>query len=348
MTLNLTLMQSVHAGTLVPAATSAHGPVGGELARRLLLHLPHVHQHLPLELLRDGLVVFVAVDDAAKLPGASGELTNLAGVQPDPHHGFTVQLTPAGFRVLPEVTVVNALPTSVAYRFIHPRHETWHVGSKELTVLNPVEDRPSIFATPLFTELKDALDHYALALVHECRCFVLMSAWLDDNRLFWAQRPEEQIRRSLEQHLVSSLRNATVEVEHVVDERKEADVLVYWAFSTHAALIECKWLGVSFSESREDGRRKSSRFGSSDAVSGLEQLADYLDRKRKRAAGRSLIGHLVVIDGRRRGVSDPDATHTATVEQLLAYEYAEINWPDELLARADLAAPRRMFCRPRL
>jgi hypothetical protein len=347
MSLDLDIMRSLHENSVAAAAVRAHGPGADDLVRRLLSALPTVHAQLPVQMLPNGLVVFVALDDADATEEASGTVPDLRGVLAYPHEGFTVQVTSDGYRVRPAATAVEDLPNAIAYRFTHPRLETWHVDGQELVVVNPTTDQPSVFASPLFTKLEEALDHYAHALVLDCRCLTLQAAWLDDRRVYWKQRPEEEIRRSLEQHLVSALR-AVVEVEHVVDERKEADVLVFWAFSTQGAIIECKWLGVSASTPDASAARKITRFSPAEAVAGLGQLADYLDRKRARAAGRSFRGHLVVIDGRRRRAADPDDGRVFTPADLVHYEHRDITWPAELLARTDVAAPRRMFCRPKL
>lgn len=348
MRLDLEVMHEVHQSNVTAAAARTFGSDGDELARRLLVALPYVHANLPLELLPDGLVVFVAVDDGAVLAESSSDLLGLESVQAHPYRGFTVQVTRAGYRVLPSVVDPTSLPLSVSYHFAHPRQETWRVGGEESPVFNPLQDWPSSFATPLFTKLEEALDDYALKMVQECRCLILTRGWLNEKRIYWRQKPEEEVRRSLEAHLASSLRDAIVEVEHIVDESKEVDVIVQWSFSKNVALIECKWMGVSTSEPGVSGKRLKTRFGPADAVSGLQQLGDYLDRQRTRAAGRSLKGHLVVIDGRRRGTGDPDDGRTYSQEDLLYYEHRDIVWPERLLARTDLARPRRMFCRPRL
>lgn len=347
MNLDRGLMQEVHASSLSSVVLIALGSEGDVLAKRLLRVLPDIHARLPIEVLPDGLLVFAALDDSVTFPDSSGPLTDLSSVTTYPHRGFTVQVLEQGYRVRPAVLDPRQFPHSLSYRFLHPKQETWHVGDVSVPVFNPASDHLSAFAVPLFSSLERALDNYATRQVHECRCRELQLAWRDDLRLFWNQRPEEQVRRSLEHHLVSALR-AHVEVEHVVDERKESDIWIYWAFSTHAALIECKWLGRSASDPADDGTRKSTDFTQADAVAGLGQLADYLDRQRPRADGRSVRGHLVVIDGRRRGLTDPDQTTTVEQEDLLHYEYRDIEWPAHLVARTDMAAPRRMFCRPKL
>lgn len=170
----------------------AHGSAADDLVRRLLSALPKIHAHLPLEMLPDGIVVFVALDDSHAFSEASATIPDLHGVLAYPHNGFTVQVTPSGFRVRTATVAVEDLPPSIAYRFAHPRLETWHVDGQTLVVLNPTTDQPSAFATPLFTKLEEALDHYARAQVLECRCLTLQGAWLDEQRVYWKQRPEEQ------------------------------------------------------------------------------------------------------------------------------------------------------------
>ncbi len=347
MRLDLDLMHKIHEQSLQGLVARKIGDHAEPLARRLAERLVFVHGALDVDLLPDGLVVFTCPDDA-RVPGFSADLSDLTSVDPYPHRGFTVQVLEAGFRVRPGWTEVASLPgQAVAYTFAHPREEAWYAEGESAEVINPQVGVTSAFATRVFASFDEALDHYASALVRECRCLVLAEGWLDDRRIFWRQRPEIQIRRSVEQYLASALR-AVVEVEHIVDEDKEVDVYVYWNTPMRGAFVECKWLGTSASEPGLDGRRKITRFGPKDARDGLAQLADYLDRQRPRASGRSFKGYLLVVDGRRWGANNPDADAAYSNENLLRYEHQTIDWPPALLARSDLGTPRLMFCRPRL
>lgn len=348
MTLNMDLMRGVHEQSIQSAVFERLGDDGLALATRLAEQLPTVHAALDVDLLPDGLFVFASPSDADGMDGFSTVLADLSSINPYPRLGYTVEVLANGFRVRPEATPPGEYPpASVGYSFTHPSSELWHIGDDSLTVFNPTTDQTTVFGALVFTDLERALDEYSRRKVRECRCNDLGRAWLDDSRIYWRQRPEIQVRRSVESHLNSRLR-AVVEVEHIVDEDKEVDVVVFWNNPRRGALIECKWLGKSASEPDEHGHRKITTFGPKDARDGFAQLADYLDRKRPRADDRTFKGYLVVIDGRRRGTSNPDNAREFTVDDLMKYEHTGVrDWDPNLLARTDLAEPRVMFCRPR-
>ncbi|WP_157886152.1 hypothetical protein [Mycobacteroides saopaulense] len=342
-------MQKVHNETLLSALPEDSGTQGEETVLRLVRALPHIHAELPVDLLPNGLIVFTVIDDDASSPLAHLEvLMTLEMRTTHPHREFTVEVTDnGGYRLSTSLIDLDLLSNAIVYKYTHPAVETWHVAGQIRPVFNPVAGK-SIFATPLFTKLEEALVSYSERQVSECRCQILQNAWLDARRLIWKRRPEVFVRRSLEQHLVSSLR-AVVEVEHVVDETKPVDIHVHWPLSTQAALIECKWMGTSASDKGADGKRKVTDFGPSTAVMGLGQLADYLDRKRSRTDGRNYKGYLAVVDGRRKGVSVDSAEDDSKdyqVEDLFHYEYSAIDWPEHLISRPDIGPPLRAFCRP--
>lgn len=351
MMLDLDLMRKVHETSIQSIALDVIGEDGQELASRLAASLPLIHAALDVDLLPDGLFVFAASEEVAQsnLTNYSAVIPDLLSLDPYPRSAFTVEVLKSGYRVRPSATNPRDFPEkSIGYSFTHGGGEQWHVGTRSCDVFNPSPDRSSVFAALVFSELKTALGDYARRQVQNCRCPILAEGWLDEDRIFWRQRPEIQIRRSLESFLVSRLR-AVVQVEHIVDEDKEVDVVVFWKTPLRGALIECKWLGVSASEPDQAGVRKISRFTPAYARSGFAQLADYLDRKRARADGYTFKGYLVVVDGRRWGASDPDAGKSFTNDELMKFEFAGVqDWPTELIQRTDLAEPDVMFCRPKL
>lgn len=349
MTLNLDVMRAVHENSVQSFVFETLGTDGQEVASRLADRLPTIHAALDVDLLPQGLFAFAAPEGTPALPGFSDVLDDLASLDPYPRSSYTVEVLEKGFRVKPNSTTPARFPDgAVGYSFTHPAAEQWHVGDQARDVFNPTTDQSTVFGTLVFTDLERALNDYYQKKVRECRCTILAAGWVDHTRIYWRQKPEIQVRRSLENFLDSCLR-AVVEVEHIVDEDKEVDVVVFWNNPRRGALIECKWMGVSASDKDGNGRRKITKFGPADARKGFGQIADYLDRKRPRAGDRTFKGYLVVIDGRRRGAGDPDDGRVFTVDDLMHFEHAGVqDWDADLLARTDLAQPRVMFCRPRL
>lgn len=341
-------MARIHGDNLASAVRSAHGEVGMDGMRLLLEALPRIHDVLPVDTLAEGLVVYVLAP-GVEVPDVFGEATPALDVLhvASADRGFTILISGRYFHYHPSIVSIPDDNWLVGYRISVTTGEQWLVQDKKIPVFNPVPDYPSAFAAPFFTQLEAALEHYAAELVARSRCWVLKQAWTTPERIFWVQRPEEYIRRSLEQYLAGTLGDAVVEVEHVVDEVKEVDIIVNWRSSRRAALIECKWMGVSFSEVRDDGTRARTVFSQQAARKGMLQLADYLDRHRERAAGRSFVGHLVVIDGRRGRVGHPDSPPSERDQaDLFKYQHRRVKWPSELVQRSDMGKAFRMFCAP--
>lgn len=349
MTINFDIMRQIHEQSIQSLVYEALGENGQGIAARLADLLPKIHAAFDVDLLPEGLFVFSSPSGYSATADYSAIITDLSSLNPYPRTGYTVEVLHSGFRVKPAPTDPADFPAgSVGYSFTHPASERWHVGNEVRNVINPTNDQSTVFGTLVFSDLERALDEYAQRKVRECRCSILAAGWLDESRIFWRQRPEIQVRRSLESFLDSRLR-AVVEVEHIVDEDKEVDVVVFWNNPRRGALIECKWLGASASEPDSDGHRKITRFGPADARAGFAQLADYLDRKRPRAGERTFKGYLVVVDGRRSGTRTPDEGRDFTTDELMNFEHAGVqDWQPVLLDRTDLATPRVMFCRPRL
>ena len=202
----------------------------------------------------------------------------------------------------------------------------------------------SIFAVPTFADLEDALEHYRVNMARRSRCPILRSCWDDTERLVLRNLPESRMRESLETFLVSTLRThdrIEVRPEQTVDDSHRVDIKVTWSFGGRIAYIEIKWLGDSVNADRT----RLTRYRDSRACEGAEQLAGYLDSDKTRSSGYSVMGYLVVVDARRRGLDI--GNRNITDEQALFYAQRDINYTVQYeLQRRDFAKPMRMFLEP--
>ena len=208
----------------------------------------------------------------------------------------------------------------------------------------------SMFAKPTLSGLEDALRRYA-STARETRCRILDKVWIgggDGPRLVLANKPESIMRDSLEQALSTMLEgDANVRPEQNTDERKPVDLRIDWYGSRASALVEIKWLGRSLAKSRtESDEATYTEYTDARAREGATQLADYLDREKRRSSDTMTKGYLVVFDARRRNVGGPD--EALVEEDAMFYAERDIVYEPRLdIERDDFAKPERYFMRPR-
>ena len=106
-----------------------------------------------------------------------------------------------------------------------------------------------------------------------------------------------------------------------MDESHPVDIRISFEFTPSVALIEIKWLGKS---RNVKGDAVSTNYGPWRAREGAQQLADYLEYYHQSSPSRSPRGYLIVIDGRRRGLSD-DSKSIARVDGMY-YDHQEITY----------------------
>lgn len=217
----------------------------------------------------------------------------------------------------------------------------------------------SIFA-PQFYFLAAAFEEYKVRKIRNSSCPWFSEAWHrplkdaakkthHDNRVLFQgapDSPEKPIQNSLENFLKDNFRGIGLEVnrEFNVDSKqpKPVDFRVTWLEDNRIALIEVKWVGDSISADNNVKSRKDSRVNE-----GLLQLKGYWDSARRDYPNKLIKAFLVVIDGRRRGVTKDSVQ--VTFANGLYYEKQEFK------IRADrkyfekivgFEEPVRMFAKP--
>ena len=227
--------------------------------------------------------------------------------------------------------------------FLHDRgNERFLISEEEIEIPRIFAGAQSIFSVPQYANLADALAYYSYPVVRNSECPILETVWHDKNRLFLIEKPEETIQRSLQNYLRNTLRSdAEVKREQNVDDTHPVDLRVNFHFSNRVALIEVKWLGKS---KHSDGSQ-ATQFSESRAVAGAHQLVCYLERFAGSSPSVVAIGYLVVVDARRKGLTEESTT--ISVNNGMYYCHRDIEFrPKYELERSDFSSPIRMFAEP--
>lgn len=230
--------------------------------------------------------------------------------------------------------------SAIVYKF-QSNQEHFVIARRTYSVINPSPTHASVFSRPTFSNLSSALEDYKQRVARTTSCLILKEAWRDDRRIFFHAKPEATMRKSLNQFLSHVLQDAEVRPEQNVDETHPVDVKVTWMYSNQRAIVEIKWLGDSMSS---DGKIATS-YRDARALSGAQQLAEYLEQSASWGPSVSTRGYLVVFDGRRRGLTE--STTQVSYEDGFYYKDREVSYnPDYSKVRADFEAPARMFMHP--
>ncbi len=173
----------------------------------------------------------------------------------------------------------------------------------------------SRFATQ-YIELKEALSIYSVKRIFQSSCSHFAEVWHDANRIFLRGEgsgkniPEKFIQKSLYEFLDTflSLRGISIEVIrefNVEGEKpKPVDIRIQWKEANRVALIEVKWLGTV---KGSDGKIAYSH-DNSKANAGMIQLKGYYDSALRDMPTTIIKPFLVVIDGRRKNLTETTTT----------------------------------------
>ena len=340
-------MKRIAQDSYTAAVERAFSQPGGVALRDLLEFLLVLYAHVEPETISGTLYVTRRVDDESRLDdliqGASSRSFRQVDRLPRSITGVTVIDVQDGvYRVWENVTFDAAAASSAAivYRYMD-REEVFVINASTHRVRNPAPIHASVFSRPTFSSVREALLDYRETMVRTSFCFLLREVWEDETRrLFLRPKPEWIMRRSLHQFLRSSLRDASVRPEQVVDESHPVDLKVIFTPTTREAIIEIKWLGKS-----RRGRRVTASHTDRRARDGAKQLADYLDATKQAAPDRQSRGYYVIIDARRQNLK-PN-TITLSRADGMFFEQQEIRFnPEYHRIRDDYDPPIRMFVEP--
>lgn len=132
--------------------------------------------------------------------------------------------------------------------------------------------------------------------------------------------------------------------EYNLGASKPVDIRVFWSEANRAALIEVKWLGQSLNESGQLG----TSYANGRANEGMRQVKEYIDLERGDTPTIITKGYLIVIDGRRRNISN-SKVQTVSRQDGMHFSSNELNIKNDLkywTTHPNIEQPIRMFVEP--
>ena len=220
--------------------------------------------------------------------------------------------------------------------------EKYLIADKEISLEKVFPGKQSIYSPPNYANLNQALAYYQTRVVRQSDCPILKHIWYDEKKLFLKEKPEDTIQQSLAKFLRFTLRDdAEVMREQNVDTSHPVDIRVTFQFTNRVALIEVKWLG----RSKHSNGSPATSYTTVRAVHGARQLAEYLDSFAISSPTSAVVGHLIILDARRRMLSHND--ESISTENGMFYADKDITFePRYDVERKDFEQPLRMFAEP--
>lgn len=341
---NIEVLQQVIAEQFTIGIHSCFGNSGIDALKDLFFGIRQIYKHVDPTCITARLVILRSLTNITTLPDNFIMIHNLENIHAQLVFPCVLQLNDNNtwtlwnnFLADPEKYSSNAL----VYCYENGCEKIFY-GNDSKTIPPIYDAQTSIFAVPMFDKLNESLEDYKTKMAKHSTCSILNTIWSDPKRIFLINKPESTMRRSLTNHLMSTLRNTEVRPEQNVDESHPVDIKVTWMYTNRRAIIEIKWLGKS---KNTDGTDATS-YSESRARDGASQLANYLDEDKKFAPTMLTKGYLIVYDARRRCKAEP--IENIKPEQALFYEDKELTFdPQYHHIRSDFEPPVRFYLRPR-
>lgn len=281
-----------------------HDPRSTSLASNLIKNIGEIYRYLEPGHYAGELLIYQTFDDTL-LPDINSQakydktfLINNTAQQ------LVIQIFENGsiHLISDPIDIISFIKTNKAlFYFYQNRQECFYANNQKIEILNRYYSA-SRYALQ-YHEIYEALEKYNVEKVRYTSCALLSEAWFQTNRIFFQgggkDLPEKHIQISLKEYLSIKIRGAQVIREYNLNASKPVDIMVHWPEANRYAMIEIKWLGQSC---HPDGRFATS-YSPSRVTEGAKQLADYLDFDRTDNPTSITKGYLVVINGRRRGLS---------------------------------------------
>jgi hypothetical protein len=231
---------------------------------------------------------------------------------------------------------------NILFYFYKNKKEYFRINNKEI-ILEPMAGKFSVFSSYYYS-LSELLNNYSLSHIYHSSCEHFKPVWADEKRIYFINKPEKTMHKSLEEYLKSTLRGVDVEInsEFNTNAKNPVDLRVHWRTANRCALIEIKWLGASLDIKKT---KIKTTYSKARAIAGAKQLKEYLELAQSDTPGIIIKGYLVVIDGRRK-INRKGIQKTISEKDGLHYESDEITYPDEYDLITKFEPPLRMFARP--
>jgi hypothetical protein len=242
------------------------------------------------------------------------------------------------------IDVDSILKTSEILFYYYSKKEEFFIINNNKIDIKSMPGCHSIYSLYYFY-LNEAITHYSTEKILNSSCDHFKKVWTDGKRIYFKNKPEDDIQISLKEYLNSTLRGVEVSREFNLNSRKPVDIRVHWNSANRSAFIEVKWLGVSLSK---DDNQISTPYSNGRAVEGAKQLKEYLDLAARDLPNIIIKGYLVVIDGRRKNISG-HIVEQISQEDGLYYQSMELTFPEETDYNKTIITfekPIRIFARP--
>lgn len=322
------------------------GEKGINILEELFQSIRKVYDNLDPEQITGSLVIFKTIDEQLMPISNKKSITllNLSGIHQGNLDSIAIQVLNNGQFILwrsLQLDLKDLSEEAIVYEY-HDRTERLFSNKEIMYLPKLINERASMFSTPTFSDLRNALDEYGVKMVRYSSCQIFNDVWYEKNRIFLKNHPEFIFRNSLVQFLKSRLRDRVeVRPEQIMDESHPVDIKISWMTTNRLAIIEIKWLG----KSKKDDGTLATQYTESRAKEGAIQLSEYLEMNKVQAPEHLTRGFLVVIDVRRRTPKE-DIVEIKQQEGLY-YQNKEIEFePKYHEIRSDFDNPKRMFVEP--
>ncbi|NPA44191.1 MAG: hypothetical protein GXO49_01520 [Chlorobi bacterium] len=229
----------------------------------------------------------------------------------------------------------------IAYVF-DEKKEFFIVNNHQIEISNNFTC-PSIFALQ-YHYLHEALQDYKTERIKNVSCEHFKKCWNEEKWIYLKNKPEDCMQKSLSEYLKNRVRGINVNREYNLGASKPVDLRVFWREANRAALIEMKWLGQSLKENGEIG----TSYSNNRANEGMAQIKKYIDINNADNPITITKGYLVVIDGRRKGISRRKVNSISRSDGFY-YRNKELNINDDKKyweTYPNIEKPIRMFVEP--
>lgn len=236
---------------------------------------------------------------------------------------------------------VKTVTDYVVYEFINGK-ELFNTNQTDIKVPNRYTC-PSIFALQ-YHFLNESLLRYKTERIRKVSCEHFKNCWSDKKYLYYVNEPEDPIQLSVSEYLKNSLRGVDIVREYNLGASKPVDIRVFWSEANRAALIEIKLMGRAVDKNRKPNDYEYTNKRAND---GMDQIKEYIELAESDSPKVINKGYLVVVDGRRKGLSKSpvkislaDGLHYENIE--LEIDKGKQFYENHL----NIEEPIRMFAEP--
>ena len=319
------------------------------IARNIIEFIKEIYRHIEPSHFNGQIVVFYDFSDSIDfIPDKKEEFYDKGAL--NTHHGNIIfkirneDELPLYWYNCRDSDVTELLSTSenfIAYVF-EDKKEKFIVNQKKIIIRNQFSC-PSIFALQ-YHYLNEALSAYKNKRIKNVSCEHFKRCWYDEKRIYFKNKPEKTIQKSLKEFIISRVRGVKVNREFNLNASKPVDVRVYWREANRTALIELKWLGQSLKKDGSIG----TLYSNCRANQGMKQIKEYIDLNSADNPVTIAKGYLIVIDARRKNVK---STKVSTISRENGFFYAgkELIIDENIQywkSIPNIAKPIRMFVEP--